>query len=162
MMIQRTLYCSAAITIAGLLLISLYLQFYQAVQPCPLCILQRICFVALGLFFIVNGLFLSRAIKKIIDVCCVVISVVGMGLAGRQVWLQYMPATNGSECGVSLQYMWQVLSLQDMVQKILLGGAECSQRNGEFFYMDMAEWAVVWFAVFFILSLYLLFFAKQR
>ena len=41
---------------AGLLAYALYVQFGMLMQPCPLCILQRIAFAALGLVFLVGGL----------------------------------------------------------------------------------------------------------
>jgi disulfide bond formation protein DsbB len=87
---------------------------------------------------------------------CILFSAVGMGLAIRQVWIQHNPSAGASECGVSLQYMLQVLPLHEVMQKILVGSAECTVRSWEFLSLGMAAWAIVWFALFFLLFTILL------
>ncbi len=80
----------------------------------------------------------------------------GIFLAGRQVWLQHFPSPDNSECGVSIQYLMQVLPMNQVLEKIFAGSTECSQRGWEFLHLNMAEWALIWFVGFFILTLCLL------
>ncbi len=153
----RSTYLISFLMISALLLTSIYFQIFEGIMPCPLCTLQRIAFGLLGILFLAGILFSAkRGLRVVINVLGVVISFAGLLLAGRQVWLQHFPSANSSECGVSLQYMMQVLPVNEVIQKIFAGTAECTQRGWEFLHMNMAEWALLWFAGFLFLSLYLL------
>jgi disulfide bond formation protein DsbB len=155
-MSTRILYFFGFIIVAILLLTSVYLQLFKGIEPCPLCALQRIVFGFLGFFFLA-GFFLhaKRYARIFINVLCGLFSIGGMLLAGRQIWLQRFPSSDGSECGVSLQYMVQVLPLHEVLQKIIQGSTECAARGWEFLSLNMAEWAFIWFALFLLLTIYL-------
>ena len=154
----RSTYLLGLVIVSTLLLTSLYFQFFEGIMPCPLCTLQRFSFGILGILFLV-GIFVysKRWPRLIINTFCTLISILGIFLAGRQVWLQKFPSADSNECGVSLQYMMQVLPMNEVLQKIFTGSAECTQRGWEFLHLNMAEWALIWFVGFLILSLCLFF-----
>ncbi len=156
-MSTRLIYLTGLVLVGLLLSISVYLQLYDGFIPCPLCTLQRLCFVTLGIWFLF-GLFLHRNQlgRAIINSLSVLTSALGCALAGRQIWLQHFPNANANECGVSLQYMMKVLSFNELIQKIFTGSAECTQLGWEFLSLSMAEWSVVWFIFFLALTIYLL------
>lgn len=141
-----------------LLLTGFYFQWVEGIMPCPLCMLQRFVFAWLIiLFFMGILLHAKRRSRMVINVLASLASLSGVFLAGRQTWLQHFPSANGSECGVSLQYMLNALPMNEVVQKIFQGSAECTQRGMEFLYLNMAEWALIWFILFLLVSLCLLF-----
>ena len=150
----RTKYVSGLLIIILLLIASFYFQFVDNVLPCPLCILQRFAFGLLGLWFLI-GIFVANSSfgRIIINLLCFLTSILGMVLAGRQLFLQYFPSLNTPECGVSIQYMLDVLPFNEVVQKIFAGGAECSQRGFEILHLNLAEWAFIWFIIFLLFSL---------
>lgn len=153
----RLTYIIGLTAIVVLLLISIYLQYFENIIPCPLCSMQRLTFGLLGFLFL-TGLFVHARFwgRLVVNSLCVFFSGFGIVLAGRQIWLQNFPSTVGNECGVSLEYMIGVLPINEILQKIFHGTVECSQRTWEFLYLDMAEWSVIWFSFFLLLSLYLL------
>jgi disulfide bond formation protein DsbB len=150
----RLSYLFGFIIISLLLLTSLYFQIFEGIMPCPLCTLQRITFGLLGLVFLV-GIFLSSSHKGrlAINSLSIFFSILGIVFAGRQVWLQNFPSGSGTECGVSIQYMMQVLPMTEVLQKVFAGTAECTQRGWEFLHLNMAEWALIWFVAFLIMSI---------
>jgi len=153
----RSTYFFGFIIICGLLLTSLYLQFFEGIIPCPLCTLQRLSFGLLGILFLFGTLLHSKRFGRLlINFLSILTSLLGIGLAVRQIWLQHFAANGSSECGVSLQYMIQVLPLNEVLQKIFAGSAECTQRGWEFLSFNMAEWALIWFTLFLIMTAYLL------
>lgn len=157
-MSTRLTYFIGFILICLLLLTSIYLQLVDGVMPCPLCSLQRISFGILGILFLIGILTCSkRWCRAIVNVFSLLFSVIGILLAGRQIWLQHFPPANAGECGVSLQYMIQALPPNELIQKIVEGSAECTKQGWQFFYLNMAEWALVWFSIFLLMTLYLLF-----
>lgn len=150
----RTTYLISFALITALLSASLYFQFVEGFIPCPLCTLQRFSFGVLGILFLVGGLaYGKRPIRIIVNTLCMLVSIVGIGLAGRQVWLQAFPSPDNTECGVSIQYMMQVLPLHEVAQKIFAGSAECTQRGWEFLHLNMAEWTLIWFVGFLLITL---------
>ncbi len=155
---SRRPYLIGFLVICGLLLTSIYLQAVAGFIPCPLCILQRLMFFVLGVFFLLGILLYKKQIARLtINVLSFIAACTGFGLAARQVWLQNFPTAGSSECGVSIQYMLQVLPLNELIEKVLGGSGECAQRSWEFFYLDMAEWALVFFSLFVLATLFLLF-----
>src|SRR3990167_142809 len=129
-MSTRLMYVFGFVIIAALLTFSLYLQYFDNVIPCPLCTLQRFAFVLLGVTFLFGALVASKRWGRILtNTFLILFSLAGIFLAGRQVWLQHFPPANPGECGASLQYMMQVLSFNELVQKIFAGSAECTTRG---------------------------------
>jgi len=152
----RLTYFFGFLLIVLLLTISIYLQIFDNFIPCPLCTLQRITFVGLGIWFLTGMVFGHKRLAAIcINSLAFVTALTGTLLAGRQVWLQHYAASSSGECGVSLQYMVQVLPLTEVMQKIFAGSAECTQIGWQFLSLDMAEWSLVWFIFFILMTLYL-------
>jgi disulfide bond formation protein DsbB len=149
-MSTRLIYIFSLIAVLGILGTSLFLQIVEGYMPCPLCTLQRIAFSAIALMFFF-GLFLHRRriANLIINFFVVIFSILGFVFAARQTWLQHFPTGDGSECGVSLNYMIQALPWSEILSKIFTGSSECSQRQWEFLSMSMPEWGVICFCLFF-------------
>lgn len=157
MFATHRLYALGFAIVAMLLLASLYLQFFEGFQPCPLCTLQRFAFLLLGLFFLLGFVCYRWGFMRIISsVLALASSTAGLFFAGRQIWLQHYPSATGTECGVSLSYMLQVLPINEVAQRIFQGTAECTAKGWEFLTLTMAEWSFLWFVFFFILSAYLI------
>lgn len=152
----RLAYLLGLIVVSFLLLTSVYLQFMDGIMPCPLCSLQRVTFALLGIFFLIGVLLHTKFwARLLIDTLIALCSILGILLSGRQVWLQHFSSGENGECGVSLQYMAQVLPWNELMQKILEGSAECSKRGWEFLHLNLAEWSLIWFILFAFLALYL-------
>lgn len=156
-MSNRIWYLLGTLVVAGLLGFSIYLQMYDGFKPCPLCALQRIAFLILGISFLFGFLFYRVKFARVFfSFLGLVFSASGLFLSGRQVWLQHHPSASSGECGVSLQYMLQVLPVSEVAQKVFQGSAECTEKGWQFLMLNMAEWSLVCFAGFFILAYYLL------
>lgn len=150
----RSTYLIGLALVTALLGTSFYFQFIEGFIPCPLCTLQRLSFGLLGVLFLLGALVYSyKPLRLIINTLCMLTSILGIFLAGRQIWLQAFPSPDNTECGVSIQYMMQVLPLNEVLQKIFAGSAECTQRGWEFLHLNMAEWTLIWFVGFLILTL---------
>ncbi len=139
----------------AIFLYSLYLQFNVGIQPCALCVLQRIVLVSIGLVFFLGSLFRVHKIAHIaLGLLTTLLSVLGVALAGRQVWIQHFPGQSGDTCGASLQYMLKVLPFTEVLKNIFQGSAECTQIGWRFLSISLSEWSLFWFVIFLILSLW--------
>lgn len=150
-------YLLGLIIISALLMTSAYLQVFEGFTPCPLCTLQRLAFSLLGIICLF-GIFVAnkRIGRTIINLLGSFTALLGIFFAGRQVWLQHFPPANNTECGVSLQYMLQVLPVNQVLEKIFQGTAECTERGWDFLGLTIAEWTLIWFVGFFICAVVLL------
>lgn len=154
-MLHRTAYFIGFLVVALLLGIAAYLEINLGINPCPLCMLQRVMTGALGIVFLI-GMACSQknSCRIIAGGLSVFFSLLGILLSGRQVWLQYMPTQMNENCEVSLQYMLSALPLDEAIAKIFTGGATCSKIDWEFLHVSLAQWSLVWFILFLIFSVW--------
>src|SRR4051812_19611821 len=102
----RILYAAGFIICGLLLAFALYLQYYEYQNPCPLCILQRVVFIAMMVVFLIGAIHgPRRSGAYVYSTIAVLMSIVGVGIASRHVWLQHLPADRIPECGPGLNYM---------------------------------------------------------
>ncbi|HEX2548906.1 MAG TPA: disulfide bond formation protein B [Gammaproteobacteria bacterium] len=129
-----------------------FVESYLKMIPCPLCLLQRFVMVAIGVIFLLNmlGKF-HKYFYTVLTFLGALLSISGLLLAGRQVWLQHIPKEGLGECGVSLSYMLKILPFFETIQHVWRGGIECSEPGVVFLNLSLAEWSFIWFGIFFIL-----------
>src|SRR4029079_1091536 len=128
-----------------------FVESYLKMTPCPLCILQRIVMIMIGIIFLLNmiGKF-HKYIYTLFTALGAILSLSGILLAGRQVWLQHLPKEGLGECGASLSYMLKILPLIETLKHVWRGGIECSEQGFVFLNLSLAEWSFIWFGIFFI------------
>ena len=148
MMNTRYGYIAGAAICAALLGFGLYLQHAAGQEPCPLCIFQRVAFIALGLVFLVAALHgpgkTGAMVYAVLGGIC---AVAGAGLASRHVWLQHLPADQVPACGPGLSYMLEQFPLMRMLQSVLAGSGECAEAGWKFLGLTIAGWSLIWFVL---------------
>lgn len=149
--------CSALIAVAYF-----YFQKQLGLPPCPLCMFQRACLAGVAFFCLLGILFRPKKVgSKVLALGATVFSALGLGIAGRQVWLQHLPKDQVPECGPDLNFMLESFPLTETIQTVLSGSGECAEVLWRFAGLSMPEWMVVVFLVMLGISLRLLF-KKQR
>lgn len=127
---------------------ALYLQYVEHQEPCPLCVLQRIAFIALGGVFLVAALHGPGRIGSIVySGMLFLVSGIGAAIAGRHVWLQHLPKHQLPECGPGLEYMIRKFPLPKVLEKILAGSGECAEAGWTFLGLSIAGWSLLWFVL---------------
>ena len=113
---------------ALLLAFAFYMQLQVGLVPCPLCIFQRIAFIAIGAIFLVAGLHAPRGMagQRTYGVLSLIAAGVGMGIAARHVWLQHLPTDQVPSCGPGLDYLRELMPLTSVIRKVLTGSGECA------------------------------------
>jgi len=143
---RRIAYLMAFIVCAGLIGYALYLQYVDGLDPCPLCVFQRIAVIGMGLVFLVaawqNP---GRTGAGAYALVQLVIGGAGVALAARQVWLQSLPKDQVPSCGMGLSYMLETLPFTDVLKKVLQGSGECAEKGWEFLHLSIAGWTLVFF-----------------
>ncbi|MFC4729792.1 disulfide bond formation protein B [Coralloluteibacterium thermophilus] len=144
----RTLFGLGALACAGLLAFALYLQYWHYLDPCPLCIFQRIAFIALGLVFLVGALHgpRGRVGRSVYGALALLAAGGGAAVAARHVWLQSLPPDEVPACSsMGLDYMVGTLPLGEVVRRVFSGSGECAVIDWSFLGLSMPAWTLLWF-----------------
>jgi disulfide bond formation protein DsbB len=145
---------------AALLGYGYFLQYAQGLEPCPLCMVQRLFFyliAAVCLVAAVHGP--GRAGSIVYGSLAALFGIGGAAAASRQVWLQHLPADKVPQCGPDLIYMLENLPLSRTLEKLIQGSGECAKVDWTFLGLSIAEWSLGWFIAF---ALYALWLAARR
>jgi disulfide bond formation protein DsbB len=155
-MTTRVGYTLGFMICAGLLAFALYLQYYEQQDPCPLCILQRVAFIAMMMVFAVGALHgPQRRGAVVYSALLFLIAAIGAAVAGRQVWLQHLPPNQVPACGPGLGYMLEQFPLGQALQKIFAGSGECAEAGWRFLGLTIAGWSLVWLVVLALFSMFI-------
>lgn len=131
---------------SALLLFALYEQHVNFLDPCPLCIFQRIGFMALGVVFLIGALHGPGQVgRKVYGVLAALAAAGGAAVSGWHVHLQNLPADQVPACGPGLDYMLQAFPLRDVLTKVFSGSGECAEVDWTFLGLSMPAWVLVWF-----------------
>ncbi|MDO8890280.1 MAG: disulfide bond formation protein B [Sulfurimicrobium sp.] len=147
----RTLFLAVLVCCLGVLGFGLYLQHIVHLEPCPLCILQRMAFLAIGMTAMLAFLHNPGVVGRMAyGLLMVLFSLAGAGVAGRNLWLQSLPPDQVPECGPGLEYMLEAFPLYKALPMLLKGSGECAKVEWTMFGLSIPAWALGWFGVFFL------------
>ena len=146
----------------SLIIFGLYLEHIQGLDPCPLCVFQRIAYILIIIASLIAVIHNPANIwKTIYKFLIFIFSVMGASVAGRQVWLQHLPPERVPECGPGLDYMLNVFPFADAVRMILSGSGECAEVQWRFIGLSIAEWSLIVFIAISIATILSVFFVKK-
>jgi disulfide bond formation protein DsbB len=117
---------------------ALYAQYGLQLEPCPLCIFQRLAVVAMAAVFLLaalhnpgrNGTLAYAAMLGVAGAA-------GMAIAGRHVWLQNLPPEKVPACGPGLEFMLDAFPLFEVLEVVLTGSGECASIDWSFLGLSM-------------------------
>lgn len=135
--------------VSGLLIAIFFFQKFLGLEPCPMCIFQRVAMLVAGLIFLLGALHGPRAAGRWVYAGgAALASAVGAGIAWRHVWLQGLPEDERPACGPTLDYLMDMMPLQDVVTTILRGDGNCAKIDWTFLGQSLPFWTLVAFAGF--------------
>jgi len=151
----RIVFGAIFLATTGMLAYGLWLQHALHLEPCPLCILQRYAFAAVGLIALVAALHNPRTLGvRAYGALTALVALAGGGVAARQTWLQHNPPKL-ADCGPGLEFMVESFPLSEALPMIFRGSGDCSRVDWTFLGLSIAEWALACFAGLVIVSIIL-------
>jgi len=141
---RRLLNFAGFIACVALLGYAYYTQYELGLEPCPLCIFQRIGIAALGVVFLIAGLHSPRGWGA--SVYAVLIGLASLATAGvaiRHLYVQSLPPGTIPACGAPLDVLLQFTPVTEVIRKVLTGSGECSQVNWKFLGLAMPAWVLI-------------------
>jgi len=143
---------------AGLLGVAFYMEHVMGLEPCPLCWLQRFGFMAAGIVSLLAALHGPHGFgARVYGLLLSVSAGAGLAMAGRQLWLQSLPADQVPACGPSVDYLLDVLPLFEVLTTALKGTGDCAEVVWRFLGLSIPGWTAVFFSLLVVTGLMLLF-----
>jgi disulfide bond formation protein DsbB len=127
-----------------LLAYAYYAQFVMHLEPCPLCIFQRIGVFALGVAFLIAALHDPAVLgRRVYALLLALAALATIGVATRHLYIMSLPPDSVPACGASLDFMLKVFSLSQVLVKVLTGSGECARITWEFLGLPMPAWVLI-------------------
>jgi disulfide bond formation protein DsbB len=124
---------------------ALYAEKFLHLEPCPLCMFQRVGVAALGIVFLLAALHhpASQAGARLYAGLIFLVALFPGYVAGRHVYIQSLPPGSVPSCGATLDFMMDVFPLMEVVRKVLTGGGECAKIDWRFLGLSMPAWVLI-------------------
>jgi disulfide bond formation protein DsbB len=121
-----------------------YAQFVLHLEPCPLCIFQRVGVFALGLVFLAAAAHdPAGRTRRVYASLLGLAALATIGVALRHLYIQSLPEGSVPACGASLDFMLKVFSLSEVLVKVLTGSGECATVTWRFLGLAMPGWVLI-------------------
>ena len=136
---------AAALIVAGtgfLLAGALVMEHIFMMDPCPLCLMQRLWFAIAGLLALAALIHSPR--WGISPLLTILAALIGGGFSIRQLWLQSLPADQVPACGPDMTYMLENFPLADVLAAMTRGTGDCAAVSWQFG-LTIPGWALVGF-----------------
>lgn len=135
-----------------LVALALVIQTRYQLEPCPLCISQRIVFMAIGVLFLVAAIQNSSKVffVKAYALLQMLAALGGAGVAIRHWWLQVHKDEMLVDCGVGFDYMFENFPLQKALTLVFKGTGDCAAIDWTFLGFSIPQLALISFVGFVI------------
>ena len=141
---KRLLNFAAALICAAMMGFALFAQHVLLLDPCPLCILQRIAVILLGVLFLLAALHSPGPFGgRIYSALLSLVAIAGAGVAAWHWRLQNLPADEVPSCGPGLEYMVENFPLKDALGMIFKGSGECAEVVWRLLGLSMPAWVFI-------------------
>ncbi len=141
---NRILYLLGVMVAGGLMGFALYLQYVKHQDPCPLCMVQRVIFIAILVMFALATLHGPKKIgERVYAALISLLSITGIAVASRHIWIQHLPPDQVPACGPGLDYMLETMPMSNVLKELLHGSGECAAHGWTFLTLGIPEWSLL-------------------
>ncbi|NIC06800.1 disulfide bond formation protein B [Billgrantia bachuensis] len=132
-----------------MMLVALGLEHIGGLEPCPLCIFQRVAVLAAAAVFIVAAIHnpQGRLGPVVYGGLSLTAVLGGIAVAARHLWLQSLPPDQVPSCGPGLDYMMDILPMRDVIATVLSGSGECADIDFLLLGISLPGWTLIGFIV---------------
>lgn len=141
---RRFLNALGAVACAAMLAFALFSEHVLGLEPCPLCVFQRVAVISLGGVFLMAALHNPGNVGSRLYLALMLIAVAGgAGVAGRHIWLQNLPPDQVPACGPGLDFMMDSFPLVEVFDMVLSGSGECADISWSLLGLSMPAWVLI-------------------
>ena len=138
----RSLLLSIALACFGLIGVALYLQIGLDMLPCPLCVIQRYLFIAIGICCLVG----AYSKPKLGTGLALAAALGGLYTAGKHL---YILANPGLSCGIDpVETFLNKIPTATYLPFLFRADGLCEDALAPWFGLSIPQWSFLWFALF--------------
>lgn len=141
---RSTLQLSIVILTLVVLLASFYLQYGKGFEPCPLCLMQRLCIILILAFGLIN-LYRKSTRSQALIVTQYILALLGLYFAARQVWLLSLPNGEMPACLPGLSVLIHYFPWHETVRALVWGSGNCTEIRWTWLGLSIPSWSIVYF-----------------
>ena len=142
---RRLVNIAGFLVCAGLMAYALHAQYDLGLEPCPLCIFQRVGVILIGITFLAAALQDPRGRGRYVYASLVALfALLTVAIAARQLYIQSLPPGTLPSCGAPLAMMLRFMPVTEVVRRVLSGSGECGEVNWRFLGLAMPAWVLMW------------------
>lgn len=157
----RSCNCLAFFAAVGAMAFALYLEHVDGLEPCPLCVFQRVAMIATALIFLAAFAHNPKIIgQRIYAVLAIIASGTGVAIAARHSWLQNLPPDEVPACGPGLNYLLEAFPMVEVFQIVFNGSGECASISWRFLGLTLPEATLLVFVGFILFAIFQFFYTK--
>lgn len=155
---SRTLFVFGLLLVFFSMSYAIYLQFFHGIEPCSLCVFQRLAYIVYAIVVIIVLIHHPKGWgMRVYAFLSLWPLLVGLIVALRQAWVQSLPAGQAPGCGPGLNFLLQEFMLSKVFQIVWAGSSDCAIVTWRFLNLSMAVWSAILFVILIFLSLIVLF-----
>ncbi|MDR1848753.1 MAG: disulfide bond formation protein B [Zoogloeaceae bacterium] len=167
----RTHFLLVGLAAWGVCIAGLLLQHFAQLEPCPLCIFQRLLFMVLGTLALLAALFVKRPGRgcQVAGLTLILPCLAGFGVAVYQTLMQSAP-TLVQECdranpGPIENFVdWLGIAWMEeapFLPELFFATGQCSSKEWVFIGLSLANWSALFFCIFALFILLVCWFSRK-
>ena len=121
---------------------ALVLEHLEGLAPCPMCLMQRLWVIAVGLAALIG--LAHNARWGIYPMLTAVAAIIGGSFSIRQLYLQSLPPEEVPACGPPLEWLLDG-PVSDLLSAMTQGTGDCAEVMWTFLGLSIPAWALVGF-----------------
>ncbi|MFI4938138.1 MAG: disulfide bond formation protein B [Candidatus Berkiellales bacterium] len=131
-----------------LLAISFLLQYGFHLQPCPLCIIDRILVLLIVICFVVALCHPSQKMgQRLYSLIAFLLCALGILVTSRHLWLIHLPVNEVPACSPSFNYLIETFPLKEALIIILKSSGECAVNTPAVLGLTLPAWTLMSFVL---------------
>lgn len=135
----------------GLLATAYYMEYQMGLEPCPMCIVQRIAIALAGLAAFIG--IIHNNFPKLYFSLTAFFSLSGGASAIRHLYLQSLPPDQIPSCGPDLNYLIENAYFSDALVKLFVGDGNCAEVVWSLLGISIPGWVLICASAIFLVSL---------
>jgi len=148
---------------ASLIGIGLIMQHAFEMEPCALCISQRIAIIAVGLTSLIACIHNPRTLGiKLYGFIGITFAFIGSAIAARHVYIQNLPEDEAPLCGPGLGYMFETRPIFDALSLLLKGDGNCADVSFTFLSLSIPAWTLIAFVGLALFNIWVIFHSRKN
>jgi len=105
---------------------------------------QRVIFIAILIAFALAALHGPKRVgERVYAALIALLSLSGVGVAARHIWIQNLPKDQVPTCGPGLDYMLETMPMSDVLKQLMHGSGECAAKGWAFLTLGIPEWSLL-------------------